>query len=346
MSGNPNKKSKAQRRLWWKEPNVTAAFAATLARASRTEAFKKLYPEPSKKYLQQAEKAWNFCMKNADNNGNPNPQVGKFHYGAKNGGIDEYIWMAVELWLTTGEEKYHQYLKKQDIDKIVKDSWLWSWWPLHETYGMVIRAYVYGKRSGKDPVILKKFKDNILKAAASTMGWQKNWAIRSSFSNAPYKFKTWGWYFLSDVASYDLLLATTLVNKEKAKQFVNAACFNADQELGNNPDNFVSITGIGKKRITDHVHQNSRFDGIIEPVPGIPLGFFPARAGTHWHKLPMWDFTHGGLPISYRAIDAWTISQEFTVPNLATTIMTYAMLADAENGLSGAPSLTITANFL
>jgi PKD repeat protein len=345
VSGKPAGKTKAQRKIYWKDIHVTATLAATLARAVRTEAFAKQYPKEIKGYLAQAEKAWNFCMKYVDKSGNPNENmVGGHHYGKKGKALDDYLWMSVEMWLTTGDKKYHDFFMKHDIDMIVKESSLWSWWPLHESWGMIVRAYTYGKRSGKNTERYEKCKKTVLNAVNRSINWQKQWAIRCSFAGAPYKYKKWGWYFIADVSTYDMLLARTLVDKQKAKKFLDAACLNADMELGNNPDDFVSITGLGQKRITDHVHQNSRFDGIIEPVPGIPLGFFPARAAAHWRGLPVWAFSYGGAPIAYRYLDAWTISQEFTVPNLATTVMTYAMLANAETQKSGKPALSVTGN--
>jgi len=229
----------------------------------------------------------------------------------------------------------------QDIDMIIKESSLWTWWPLHESWGMAVRAYVYGKRDGKNPERYEKCKKAVINAVNGSVRWQNLWAIRCSFSPAPYKYNRWGWYFISDVSTYDMLLARSLVDEKTSKKYFDAACLNADQELGNNPDDYVSITGIGQKRIVDHVHQNSRFDGIVEPVPGIPQGFFPSRASG---AKNMFDFSHGGLPIAYRYVDAWTIAQEFTVPNMATTVMTYAMLADPNKQKSGRPTLKATAN--
>ncbi|MCH2174836.1 MAG: glycoside hydrolase family 9 protein [Lentisphaeria bacterium] len=343
VSGEPTEEADFPRRLWWKEHHVTAAVAATLARAARTPAFKELYPEESKQYLKQAEKAWTFCMDKTDVDGFADDLIGKHHYGAKNGGIDDYVWMAIELWLSTGNPQYHDYLEKYDIDELISASWLWSWWPLHESYGMAIRAYVYGPADNKNTQIYNAFKETVIKAADATSSWQKNWLYPVSFPTAAYNYKNWGWFFLGDVANYDLLLARSLVNEEKSALYLEAVLNNVDMELGNNPDHYVAISGVGNKRIVDHVHQNSRFDGIVEPVPGIPGGFFPAKAGAHDRKLPMWDFTYGGAPIMYRYIDAWTISMEFTVPNLATTTMTYAMLAK-DTQRRGKPSLYVTAN--
>lgn len=188
-------------------------------------------------------------------------------------------------------------------------------------------------------------KYGVLNAARSTMGWQKDWATRVSFSEAPWRFGRWGWYFLADISSYDLVLAATLVPAPEREAFLQAACFNADQEFGNSAGDVVSITGIGVKRPVDHVHQISRFSGLVEPVPGIPLGFHPAgyNRGNNWRSI-MASYMLGELPAAYRYVDCWNIEQEFTVQVLGPTLMTYAMLADPAAQKSGRPDVRVLAN--
>ena len=345
IPGQPTEKFAGTRSLWWKDLPATASYAAILARAARTPAMRKLYPEECPAYLAMAKKAWDFCMTNTDANGNPTNTVGGHHYGAYQGATDDYCWAAVELWLTTGEQKYHDYFLKH-FDP--KTAWNWSWWPLVNSAGAATRAYAYGTRAGKEPAMLKACLDEkygVLNAARSTMSWQKNWATRVSFSEAPWNFKNWGWYYLSDISSYDLVLAATLVPGPERASFLQAACFNADQEFGNSADDVVSITGIGVKRPVDHVHQISRFSGLVEPVPGIPLGFHPAgyNRGNNWRPI-MASFMVNELPAAYRYVDCWNVAQEFTVQALGPTIMTYAMLAEPAAQKPGRPEVRVTAN--
>jgi hypothetical protein len=126
---------------------------------------------------------------------------------------------------------------------------------------------------------------------------------------------------------------------------IDAALFNADQEIGNNPAGLSYITGIGKKRPVDHVHQLSRYDDIIEPVPGISLGFHPAsyNRGKSDRAL-MASYSAGGLPVAYRYADCWFIPQETTIAELFATAVTYATLGNPKAQKSGKPSLKISAN--
>ena len=342
LPGLPSEKFKGPRVLWWKDIQATAAYAAILARAARTPAFRQHFPKEADAYLARALKAWEFCQKQTSKDGKPAPLVGGHHYGSFLQAQDEYCWAAVELWLTTGEARFHDYYLK--FHK-VSDSWLWKWWPLHEACGAATRAYVFGPRAGKDPAMLTACRENgLLAAARSTRGWQDAWATRVSFAQEPYKFGKWGWFFLADMASTDQLLAALLAPPDEARGLREAALFNADQECGNSADDLVSITGLGRKRQVDIVHQHAWHDGIVEPVPGIPLGFHPCGiAMAREIEIPN-AYLVTALPPAYRNADGFNIQQEFTVSTLGPTIAAYALLGQPAAQRGGRPTLTITAN--
>jgi len=345
VSGQPSERYNKQRSLWWKDIHATAAFAAIMARAARTPGMIQHWPEESRRYLEQAMKAWDFCMAHTYPDGSPVERVGGHYYGQFLEAKDEYNWMAVELWLTTGEDKYHAYyLKHHNPD----ETWNWGWWPLKDAAGAATRSYVYGKRDGKDADMLARCLDGgkgVLNAARAVRDWQQHWATRPSFAPTAFNFGRWGWYFLSDIASYDLLLAASIVDGEERESFIQAALFNADQEFGNAADNRSMVTGIGARRPVDIVHQNARFDGIVEPVPGIPLGFHPAgfNRGTSDRAL-MASYLVGDLPVALRYVDAWNIEQEFTVDVQSKTLMTYAMLGRVDKQKAGFPTVRVKAN--
>ena len=343
VAGRPTPKFNKQRSLWYKDLHVTASYAAALARAARTPEIVKNYPAESKIYLERARKAWDACMKHVDKDGEPNELVkGPNHSGSFLDAKDDYYWAAVELWLTTGEKPYHDYFLKHCKPK---ESAQWGWWPLYVQSGAAVRAYVFGKREGKDPAMLKDCTEAVIGAARAAADWQKGWATRCSFSEDPFRYGKWGWYYLSEIASYNLLTASVLVDEPERKRFIEAAIFNADQELGNSADDMSSITGTGYKRVVDHVHQLSRFDDIIEPIPGVPLGFHPAgyNMGSSAREL-MSSYTRGGMPVAYLYVDCWWVAQEFMCPQLADTAVVYAYLSDTAAQKAGKPSLTLTGN--
>lgn len=345
LAGAPSERFDKQRVLWWKDIHATAALGAVLARAARTPDFVAHYPEEAERYLDQAKRAWEFCMQYVYPDGTPYDIVGGHHYGIFLGAKDEYNWLAVELWLTTGDAKYHDYfLAHHDPE----EAWQWSWWPLVNAAGAATRAYAYGPRTDHDPDMLARCRDGdwgVLGTARTVMAWQKDWTTRPSFALTAFRYGRWGWYFLSDIASYDLLLAASLVDEDEEEAFIQAALFNADQEFGNAADSQSTITGIGAKRPIDIVHQHARFDGIVEPIPGIPLGIHPAgfNRGTGDRGL-MASHMVTDLPVAYRYVDCWNIEQEFTIDKIGAYLITYALLGDMEQQRGGFPTVNVTAN--
>jgi len=83
-------------------------FAATMAQAARV--YKKIDPSFAEKCLNAAKKAWEWLEKNPfiGFKNPPDVNTGEYPVGQDEGAR---VWAAVELYLTTGEEKYHNYFK-------------------------------------------------------------------------------------------------------------------------------------------------------------------------------------------------------------------------------------------
>jgi endoglucanase len=342
LAGHPSAKFAKPRCVGWKDTPATAAAGAVLAHAARMPEFQRRWPDATRTYLEQAEKAWAFCQEQAGIDSRIRT-VDVNADGQFLEALDELCWFAAELWLTTGRTECHQFfLRRHRPD----DGWRWTWLPLAEASGAATRAYAFGQRDNADPAMRETCRAAILRAARETTAWQEKWAFRASFPNDLFQARRWAWYFLSEVASYDLLLATTLTDKaDLAKQFRDAALRNADQELGNQPGGLTMITGLGNNRPTDHAHQLTRHSGIAEPIPGIPLGFHPSGfTPTPQMKISLEANLHGERPFAYRYVDGWNLEQEFSLPALAATVMTYAMLGDPARQQPGFPILNISAN--
>lgn len=98
-----------QKRYYY--PVSTAAtlnFAAVTAQASRL--FEEFDSAFASKCLQQAEKAWDAAVKNPDIYAPFGQEAGSGTYGDNYVG-DEFYWAACELFITTGDQKYLDYLK-------------------------------------------------------------------------------------------------------------------------------------------------------------------------------------------------------------------------------------------
>jgi endoglucanase len=342
LAGQPSANFAKPRCVGWQDTPATAAAGAVLARAARMPEFQRGWPDSTRQYLEQAERAWAFCRKQDSADGRIRT-VGDDPDGQFLGALDELCWLAAELWLTTGLPEYHQFfLRRHRPD----DGWRWTWLPLAEASGAATRAYAFGRRDNPDPAMREACRSAVLRAARETAAWQEKWAFRASFPEGLFRARRWAWHFLAEAASYDLLLATTLTDDASlAKKFRDAALRNADNELGNHPGGVTTITGLGSTRPADHAHALTRYSGIAEPIPGIPLGFHPSGfTPAPQMKAAMEAHLHGERPFAYRYVDGWNLEQEFSLPALAATVMTYAMLGDPARQQAGFPTLNLSAN--
>jgi endoglucanase len=98
-------------------------FAGVMARAARIYA--KFYPETAKIYLQAARRAWNWLKTKKENDPKwiggdegqqpENMQTGP--YVSKAGDVDERFFAAAELYKTTGEKEYENYVLSKYSDE-------------------------------------------------------------------------------------------------------------------------------------------------------------------------------------------------------------------------------------
>lgn len=90
---------------------ATANFAAVMAQASRI--YKSINEAASKEYKEAAEKAWAFLEANPQiypENGFKRPVdtlCGGYCEYADENDVDDRLWASVELYITTGDQKYH-----------------------------------------------------------------------------------------------------------------------------------------------------------------------------------------------------------------------------------------------
>src|SRR5205085_6154087 len=83
------------------------------------------------------------------------------HYGDFAMHYDETAWAAAELFLATGEAKYHDRLRAL-YDPEDPKTLHWGWERLFESYGCAARSYAFAARSGRvreeqlDPLYLAR----------------------------------------------------------------------------------------------------------------------------------------------------------------------------------------------
>jgi Glycosyl hydrolase family 9/Cellulase N-terminal ig-like domain len=324
-----------------KTTSATAAATAALAQCASSPTFKKQFPEAAALYLDKAKKGWDFLERAIAKFGKDGAYQKITHYGDEFMHDDELAWAACELFLATGDSKYHKKLEEW-LNPADPANRKWGWWRLFESYGCAVRSYAFAAKAGKikreqlQPRLLDQCEAEIIAAGEEQMRRAEASAYGTSFPDETKKARTAGWYFSSD-AAFDLAVAYQLdypIKNDPRPKLMDALIGNLNYEEGCNPVNVTYLTGLGFKRqreIVDQFAQNSR---RILPPTGIPLGNI--QAGMGWlyvyKKVPAelsFPADGEGQP-SYPFYDRWgdtfNLSQEFVILNQARALAYQAWL--------------------
>jgi len=239
-------------------PTATGDFAGVMALASRI--YEPYDKEFSQKALAAAEKAWEWLVANGTASGFKNPQgVGTGEYGDSNS-IDERYWAAVELYLATGNEKYHTSVKSL-YGRVNKFGMGWG-----EVSGYGTISYLFADPSKVDEAIYKNLKDGLIAQADNYVKTGQNDGYRVPFGTGDY-----GWGSNGSMANRGmiLLVANELQPNE---EYVQAAEDILHYLFGRNALDQSYVTGFGSKPLMNPHHRPSQADGIKDPVPGLLSG--------------------------------------------------------------------------
>ena len=230
-------------------PTATADFSAVMALASR------FYPAKKDILLEAAKRAWGWCIANlnAPNFKNP-PDIKTGEYGDRDN-KDERFWAACELFIATGDEKYHDAIKSGDI-------YTGLGWTDMGTYGLV--AYLFHAGNRADSALLLKMKEKLLSVCNDIM---------TRYSNEPYGISLGtGYAWASNLAvgnnAMTLLLGSRFA--EDGEDYKKAALEHIHYLLGRNPLSQSYITGFGSAAPNNPHHRPSVAMG--KAVPGMVVG--------------------------------------------------------------------------
>ncbi|MEO6184265.1 MAG: glycoside hydrolase family 9 protein [Verrucomicrobiota bacterium] len=256
-----------------KNTAATAAAVAALAQIASSPAFKNAYPWEASNYLDKALRGWDFLQNAFAAFGREGSYQKLTHYGDRFMHKDELAWAATELFLATGDPRFHSDLVAH-FDPSDPNIKLWGWWKMVEGYGCAIRSYAFAARSGRldlsslDPFILSKCETEILSAADDQVKYANANAYASSYPIPSKSFVTAGWFFSVNQA-FDVVVAQQLQAK---KEYLDCLVGNVNFEAGCNPLNQSFLTGIGYQQQREIVHQYAQNDRRILPPSGLPLG--------------------------------------------------------------------------
>ena len=326
--------AEAHRLFYPKDTVFTAAYAAALAHAARSPMMRKYYAQDCDRYLAKAKKAWEWLEKNKT-------YVHYFHYGSTFEDWDELCWAAVELYATTGQDKYHQYFLK-NFDPGRKH---WGWWPLLEGVGYATECYLFLKDLAKDAAMEAKCKTALREACDKYMKDADAFPYRMSMPGDSIKHGTYGWYFPASMFGYHLLMGYALDGK---KEYLQCALNNFSYEMGTNAFGYFLQTGLGQKRNIELVSDVSTSDGITEPVPGLPLGI--GTPGFYWlakYGKAVGEGTYpDDWPLMNRWYDGFNVQSEYTSPELVRETIVAGFFASLGKERKERPTVKVKASSL
>ena len=249
---------------------ATLDFAAVLAQAARIfKKFSKQLPKLSDSCLNAAIKAWQWAEKNPALRYDQNEMNKKFKPIINTGGYgdwnfkDEWFWAAIEMYSTTGDNKYLQIIKERIADPVSLPAW--------PNVGM-LGYYTLIRLNNFFPKTVQaefaSLKDSVIRMANNYLTKSESNAFATVMGQSA---RDYNWGGNSTAANQGILLirAYLLTNDRK---YLNGAISNLDYILGRNATGYSFITGIGSKTPMHPHHRQSEADGIVEPVPGLLVG--------------------------------------------------------------------------
>ncbi|MCL2718192.1 MAG: glycoside hydrolase family 9 protein [Lachnospiraceae bacterium] len=234
---------------------ATADFAASIALASR------FYPEKKEMLINAAKHAFEWCLENPDEPSFKNPPDIKTGPYGNWLGIDEYyenkrFWAACELFVATGEEKYHSYIKGSDL-------FTGLGWQNVGAYGLY--AYITQAGERADEMQIRRMKECFQAACFEIINNYKTDGYGVSLGT------TYRWGSNIDVGNNAMMLILgSLIFTEKALEYKEIALDHIHYLLGRNALSQSYITGYGHQPAKNPHHRPSISKG--EAVPGMVVG--------------------------------------------------------------------------
>lgn len=204
---------------------------------------------------------------------------------------EQYNWpylvsAQIQMYLLTGDTKY--LVGDVHAGKDLNELLLYVLRPL--SFTNYFSFLYYGifhpniERSGRIPItVLKAWRDHYIETANTLVKYTKQDAYRRAMS--PENENTW--WGLGSMTNYSrlILLAHSLKDHRLDPEAREAAVFNADYQMGANPQGMSMTTGIGYVYPIHLQHTISEADSITDPFPGLSI----YGANADWERLaPLW----------------------------------------------------------
>ena len=230
-------------------------FAAMMAMAGR------IYTDYDSAWaadcITRAEQAWSWAKVHPSIYFTNPANVSTGEYGDWNV-TDEFIWAAVELYISTDSSEYKTYLESRSSSLLYQGA---PGWPDVQPLASLSLAT---RPNGLADAQLTKIKNSITAKANSWL---------NQISVSPCRIPQFGYYWGSNsgIANIGVGLLYAYILTEDNK-YIKGAAECADYLLGRNATGYSFVSAYGFKTPVNFHHRPSGSDGIIQPVPGFVAG--------------------------------------------------------------------------
>jgi endoglucanase len=235
---------------------ATLDFAASMAQAAR------VYSDVDHAFataaLASAEKAWDWAQDHRNMPFRNPPDVHTGEYGDSQFS-DDFYWAAAELYVTTGNHAYLDYLVSHEEPYIHQITNSWMYFIRNMGFHSLL-----ANREKLDPDFPPELIRKHLELSDQILDKMESIPYRSGLDH-------FEWGSNSDVLNQAMILCYAhLITGEQ--KYLTGAIRNVDYIFGKNATGYSFLTGYGSKQVMHPHHRPSGADGIEAPVPGFIVG--------------------------------------------------------------------------
>ena len=250
---------KAQLYLLPVSSSATADFCAVCALASGV--YREYDSTFSDKLMSAAEKACNKIIEDRSFKGFENPDwCGTGSYG-EGDDSDNRFWAFAEMFAATGEEKYHEEMKKA----LEKDFFRVGFY-CGAVGGFGALSYILSDREIKDNALCEQLRQEFFSAAKHQAELSDGSGYGAAMTVRNYN---WGSNMCLSVSAMTFVIADYLKGERSYEKY---ALRQLDCLMGANPLGISYITGVGEFSCRNPHYRPAFADVIEEPIPGMVSG--------------------------------------------------------------------------
>ena len=252
----------ATRYLYQVTSAATADFAAMMARAARI--YLPLDTTFAQRCRAAAISAWSFIVAHPSiipAGGFHNPAgtaTGEYGDGTD---IDERLWAAAELFVTTGAAEYNIFYQSNYSLNIFGYPMGWQ-----DVRNLANITYMESQQTGTNETVRTQLRNALNSFCNAELSTRNNSGYQVALQTGDYY---WGSNSVALNAAVLLLMGYKEFNSQP---FLDVAADQMHYILGANAHSLSFVTAVGKRYTRHPHHRPSESDGIAEPVPGLMAG--------------------------------------------------------------------------